>query len=215
MTPYWESPSVTLYQGDAREIMPQLELVNSIITDPVWPNGTVFPEVESPEELFRDAAVHFPRLAPRVAVQLGCDSDPRFLSNMPAEMPFFRFVSLELTRPSYKGRLLYTGDVGYLFGAPPASEPGRRVIPGRLTDTSSNGRQSDHPCPRKLAHVEWLVKWWSEENGVILDPFAGSGTTCVAAQKLGRRAIGIDLSSDYLDLAIKRLEAVPLPMRMT
>lgn len=48
----------------------------------------------------------------------------------------------------------------------------------------------------------------------VLDPFSGSGTTNLVAQKLGRCSIGIDLSEAYLDLARRRLEAVTLPMRM-
>lgn len=43
-------------------------------------------------------------------------------------------------------------------------------------------------------------------NGVVLDPFVGSGTTLVAAQQLGRRGIGIDLSSKYLNIASERLK---------
>ncbi|HSH84449.1 MAG TPA: DNA methyltransferase, partial [Guyparkeria sp.] len=39
---------------------------------------------------------------------------------------------------------------------------------------------------------------------VVLDPFLGSGTTAMVAQQLGRRAIGIDLKADYLDMAIRR-----------
>ena len=46
----------------------------------------------------------------------------------------------------------------------------------------------------------------------VLDPFAGSGTTLAVAQRLGRRAIGTDLSAEYLDLAAKRLGRVALPM---
>jgi len=49
-------------------------------------------------------------------------------------------------------------------------------------------------------------------SATVLDPFAGSGTTCVVAQKLGRRAIGVDLNADYLALAEKRLAQVSLPL---
>ena len=47
----------------------------------------------------------------------------------------------------------------------------------------------------------------------VLDPFAGTFTTGYAAQKLGRLAVGTDISETYLNQAIKRLMAVPLPMR--
>ena len=48
----------------------------------------------------------------------------------------------------------------------------------------------------------------------VLDPFIGSGTTAVAAQKLGRRAVGVDASPDYLKLATKRFGAITLPMTL-
>ena len=46
----------------------------------------------------------------------------------------------------------------------------------------------------------------------VLDPFSGTATTCRAAQKLGRRAVGVDISEAYLDQAVRRLSAVTLPM---
>ena len=48
----------------------------------------------------------------------------------------------------------------------------------------------------------------------ILDVFVGSGTTCAVAQSLGRRSVGIDLSPSYLDIAVKRISKVSLPMVM-
>ena len=47
---------------------------------------------------------------------------------------------------------------------------------------------------------------------IVLDPFAGSGTTLAVAQRLGRRAVGVDLNPDYLEMASKRIGAVTLPM---
>jgi site-specific DNA-methyltransferase (adenine-specific) len=45
-------------------------------------------------------------------------------------------------------------------------------------------------------------------EGTVLDPFAGSGTTCLVARKLGRHYIGIDLNPNYCDMANKRLAEV-------
>jgi len=57
--------------------------------------------------------------------------------------------------------------------------------------------------PKKL--VEVLIKASSNENDLILDPFVGSGTTCVVAEKLSRKWIGIDIKAEYVEMAKKRL----------
>lgn len=57
--------------------------------------------------------------------------------------------------------------------------------------------------PKKL--IEILISASSNEDNLVLDPFVGSGTTCVVAQKLGRRWIGIDLKPEYVEMAKKRL----------
>jgi len=65
-----------------------------------------------------------------------------------------------------------------------------------------------HPCPFPLEIPMTLIESSTIGGNIILDPFCGSGTTCVAAKMLGRRYIGIDISSDYVAIARKRLEAV-------
>ena len=64
--------------------------------------------------------------------------------------------------------------------------------------------------PEKL--VEPCILAGCPQDGVVLDPFAGSGTTLAVAQRLDRKAVGSDLSPDYLDIATKRLKAMPLPL---
>ena len=207
MKPYYDEDGITIYHGDARGILRELSRADAIITDPVWPNS-IFEEHEllgasDPDGLFRDVAKLFPARADRVAVHLGCDSDPRFLLGMPPEMPFFRVCWLRLAKPHYKGRLLYSGDVAYLFGEPPPPRPNAHVIPGEKTSNSPTGREANHPCPRKMAHVSWLVEYWGGPQ--IIDPFAGSGTTLRAAKDLGCRAIGIEIVEEYCEIAARRL----------
>lgn len=48
-------------------------------------------------------------------------------------------------------------------------------------------------------------------DGIVLDPFSGAGTAALAAQQLGRRAIGIDINASYHDIALKRMSNAPLP----
>jgi len=63
------------------------------------------------------------------------------------------------------------------------------------------------PFPEKLAQDHILS--WSNEGDTVLDPFLGSGTTLLAAQKLNRNGIGIEISEEYCEIARKRLSTPP------
>jgi len=62
-----------------------------------------------------------------------------------------------------------------------------------------------HPCPKPMTLMKKLVVRLSNDDGIILDPFLGSGTTAVAAKQLHRRFIGIEISPKYCDIAKQRL----------
>ena len=200
MKPYYEHSGITIYHGDCRDILPLIDNYETVITDPVWPNASVF-DVD-PIDLFKSAFLLM-REYTRAAIVLGCDSDPYMLQYV--KLDFFRVAFLELAQPHYKGRLMYTSDVVYMYGPPPPSRKGHHVISGRCLDTDSGGKQADHPCPRKIKHMEWVVDMWSAESDIILDPFMGSGTTLVAAKQLNRKAIGIEIEEKYCEIAAKRL----------
>lgn len=221
MKPYYEHAGITIYHGDARGILPQLE-AESIITDPIWPNS-VFDGVD-PKRLLCEALQNAP--GRRVVIHLGCDSDPRFLAAVPERWPFLRVCWLDYAKPNYKGRILYGSDVAYVFGEPPAAKLGAQLMPGKCmaqrtgekiqreiggptSEQKNNYRRNKetvgrmHPCPRRIQHVRWLVKWFAGES--LIDPFVGSGTTLVAAKLLGVPAIGIEIEEKYCEIAAKRL----------
>jgi len=62
-----------------------------------------------------------------------------------------------------------------------------------------------HPTQKPLELTKWQVNYWSFENDLVLDPFAGSGTTLVACKQLGRRYIGFENNAEYFEKANKRL----------
>ena len=53
--------------------------------------------------------------------------------------------------------------------------------------------------------MSYLITMGSREGDLILDPFCGSGTTCIAAEKLYRKWIGIEMNKEYIEIASKRL----------
>lgn len=66
--------------------------------------------------------------------------------------------------------------------------------------------KTDHPCQFPVELVERLVLALTDEGGVVFDPFLGSGTTCLAALAHSRRAMGAELSPDYYQLAMERIQ---------
>ena len=80
-----------------------------------------------------------------------------------------------------------------------------RIVKYNRCELKKDGTQ--HPTQKPLALMTWILERYSKPNDLIFDPFCGSGTTCVAAKRLGRRYIGVDISPEYCDIARKRLEA--------
>lgn len=68
-----------------------------------------------------------------------------------------------------------------------------------------------HPTQKPLALFEWLMRAYSRPGARVLDPYLGSGTTAVAAAKLGREFVGFELLSQYVDLARLRLAELENP----
>jgi len=69
-------------------------------------------------------------------------------------------------------------------------------------------RRDEHPCQLPIHLLERLLLMSSDEGDVILDPFIGTGTTAIAAKKLGRKFIGIDIDSKYAEITNRKLEQI-------
>ncbi len=69
--------------------------------------------------------------------------------------------------------------------------------------------RTGHPCQMPEAVLERIIRVATRPGGLVLDPFAGSGTTLTAAKRLGRRYMGCELSEDYAEAVRERLAGVP------
>jgi DNA modification methylase len=67
----------------------------------------------------------------------------------------------------------------------------------------------DHFAAFPPAWPAWIIRGWCPNNGTVLDPFGGTGTTAMAARALGRHGISVDLSADYCRLAHWRVDNGP------
>ena len=69
-------------------------------------------------------------------------------------------------------------------------------------------RRDEHPCQLPIPLLERLILAVTDENEIVLDPMVGTGTTCIAAKRLGRRFIGIDIDPKYVEISKQNLERI-------
>jgi len=86
---------------------------------------------------------------------------------------------------------------------------GRRLINGTRDPNIFKFRKTGnrlHPTQKPVDMCSYLIEKFSDAGNTVLDPFLGSGTTAIAAERSGRRWIGIEKEQKYCDITIKRLE---------
>lgn len=96
------------------------------------------------------------------------------------------------------------------FSVRPTNTLSLKRVPSsvQLFNTDTSG---EHPTIKPLECLRYLVKTYSNESNLILDPFMGSGTTLVACKELKRNGIGIEISEKYCEIAKKRLQNTQVP----
>jgi site-specific DNA-methyltransferase (adenine-specific) len=68
-----------------------------------------------------------------------------------------------------------------------------------------SAKRIGHPAPFPVELPKRFIELYTYHDDLVLDPFCGSGTTCLAARQTGRRWVGYDTSQEYIDLATKRI----------
>ena len=211
MTPYYDDgKGIVIYNCDCRDILPQLEKVDLVLTDP--PYGISYSSQH----------IGVSTMAEWMDSEICGDSDVTLRDHVLSRYSEWAcFGSYKATIPNnIKGLLIWDkgpasgmGDLSfpwkvsfeYIFIAGKCWSGSRDegVIKGHTIVTRlSMGRT--HPNEKPVSLLSYLIS--KHSGNIILDPFMGSGTTLVAAQSLGRKAIGIEIESKYCDIAIRRLQ---------
>ena len=204
-TPYYSDEFVTLYHGDCLEVDAWLE-ADVLVTDPpygiAYCSGSKRIDIARSIEGDADTAARDDALA-----QWG-------------ERPALVFGTWRVQRPEgTRSRLIWDtkgalgmGDLSipwkpsdqeiYVLGAGFSGPRTTNVLSfAPVQSIASNGRVHPHQKPTDLLGA-LIVKC---PAGTVADPFAGSGSTLVAAKRLGRMAIGVELDERYCEIAAKRL----------
>lgn len=215
--PYYEDDLVTLYCGRWEDVLPTLDLsVDMVLTDPPYncvnrPSGGLrsFDKGAADSE----AVVIEDLVDALVSVTIGslyvfCGdvqmSD--FLRAFKAHGLSVRGATWHKTNPSpMNGDKLWLSAAEFCAFA---RKPKAYFSLSCQANVWKHKTEADipwHPTPKPLALMEYLVRASCPPNGTVFDPFAGSGTTLLAAKNAGRRAIGVELNPDYCDQIIPRL----------
>jgi len=121
------------------------------------------------------------------------------------------FGDMEYQPQMRRGMARFKGGIkdkhGTFGGAESPTVFNDNYYPVSIINCSGAGLRSTrtHPTEKPVQLFSYLLKTYSTSNDIILDPFAGSGTTCVAAKQLGRKFIGIEINPDYCKIAEDRL----------
>lgn len=248
MKPYYEHAGVTIFHGDCREILPQIEAVDHVITDPPYGRDVYIRALghntkkgsRTPDRLYKgdslaklaageighisdmldEVAAHFGKTRRWVLVfsdvetcfrwraaleasglryvRTGAWVKPDPMPQMTGDRPGTGFEPATICHSSAKGGMKWNGG-------------GR---PGVWTYNTCKVNRPNHPCPKPEPLMVELVSLFSNAGETILDPFMGSGTTLVAAKRLGRKAIGIELEEKYCEIAARRLQQEALPLEV-
>ena len=195
MKPYYQDEWVTIYHGDCREILPTLEKVDLVLTDPPYGIGKAEWDSEYPPWC-EDLAFS---VAPTVCIMVGQWNLPQCIKQMGDRYTW--------VYAGYKPAAMTLGRVGINKWLP-------AVVGGEVKNRGCDAKQfkyyidgeviGEHPCQKPLGFVRWLISELTEIDNTILDIFMGSGTTLRAAKDLNRKCIGIEINEKYCEIAAKR-----------
>jgi len=241
MTPYYSAEGVDIYLGDCREVMRELGPVDHMITDPPYSAhthakqwiGSALTDDGKPRvstahkelgfdslspELMRDVCKEAKRLTKRWSLAF-CDVESIWLWKECMQVSGLDYVRACIwdkvdSAPQFTGDRPANSAEGIIC----AHQPGKKRWNGggarsvlRHAVNAEKGAKP-HPSTKPEPLMGELVQLFTDVGELILDPFGGSGTTAVAAKRLGRRCILIEQQEKYCEIAAKRLSQSVLPM---
>ena len=181
----------TLYLADCREVLPHLSKVDCVLTDPPYGIGIAAnPVRQKHEKLDWDAK---PITSEDVQALLAAgDSAVIWGGNYFHLPPTQCYLAWDKMQPENFSLAMF--ELAWCSFQKP----------GKMFRMSVTSYPKEHPTQKPVELMEWCIKQASMPE-TILDPFMGSGTTGVAAVRLGRKFIGIEREPRYFDIACERI----------
>ena len=226
MSIYYQDDLITLYHGDAVEVLSELrpQSVNTVLTDPpffmpaqqyagrggtwmrTWSDTSILATwwgvvVEAMTPVVKDDGhllafcddASYPVFYPSIYTRWPNLAALVWDKERPGMGTAWR-MSSELIIAARKSSAHWSGGaLGTVFRHPPVHHSERL-----------------HPVDKPVGLLQSLIKPTTPEGGIVLDPFAGGGSTLLAARNLGRKSIGVELEERYCEVIAKRLDQYTL-----
>ena len=205
---YYKDDWATIYCGDCLEIMPLMEpdSVDLVVTDIPFNVGWKYGEYKdnlSEEQYCKNCHEWFHGMAKFQA---------RKVIKIPTKFSyivipiFHQELGYKWTIIQYSPNTTSHGAFNLNLFTQYVVSDGNGCTPGiDFFQNTRNDIHTDHPAEMPEWPIRKLIDWFSKERATILDPFLGSGTTCLASKNLNRKSIGIEINPKYCEIAVKRL----------
>lgn len=218
MKPYYEDEAVTIYHADCRDVLPTLDKVDLVLTDPpFFMPATHYQSRKNWQRSWADTSI--------LSAFWDVILDAVNLNPVGHFITFCNAASYPVFYPSMYRRFDYLKSIVWDKGHVGLGRIWRNqhelIIAARWNDSIFNddGRLRadvlrfnatpsalrEHPVEKPTGLLSALIQPTTYERGTVLDPFCGSGTTLRAAKDLNRKAIGVEAEERYCEIAAKRM----------
>jgi len=201
--------NATLYLGDCLEILPTLDKVDAVITDPPYGIDWI-PRINHQEQYWVDDKQFDPTPFLDIGEQHLFWGANYFCRLLPHTNDWFTWMKRPSSGFEGDSRAYSMAELAWSdFGC--RTRVKTHVWDGGKRAGTKENRDFNHPSQKPVEIMEWCVRY---SEGCVFDPFMGSGTTGVACMNLGRKFIGIEIEPKYFDIACERIEQAQKQMRM-
>jgi DNA modification methylase len=213
MTPYYSHGNVTIYHGDCRRIVPQLDHFDLVLTDPPYGIGASAGVGKYGREKWTETDAKWDSKPPqRWVLEMILEAADHHIiwgGNYFSLPPSRKFLVWD-KGAGFKGRDFAECEQAW------CSWDGNARTYERDPLAAGDYKGKEHPTEKPVPLIKWCIREAQEVTKAprILDPFAGSGTTGIAAKDSGLTAVLVEAEERYCEIAARRLSQEALPLEM-